>query len=51
MHFHPDTELPIKAINRIGLKETGRGQWNRRTEAEKRQWFAKACKTPTTKTE
>jgi GTPase SAR1 family protein len=41
MHFHPDTELPIKAINRIGLKETGRGQWNRRTEAEKRQWFAK----------
>lgn len=40
MHYHPETELPIKDINRIGLKEVGRSQWNRKSEDAKRQWFA-----------
>lgn len=40
MHYHPETKLPIKDINRIGLKEVGRSQWNRKSEDAKRQWFA-----------
>ena len=40
MHYHPETQLPIKDINRIGLKEVGRNQWNRKSEGAKRQWFA-----------